>query len=208
MSESKPNQRRLYTRLTVRVVLTLIIAYVALFAFSAYTIWTFGQKNEVATTDAAIVLGAATEQDQPSPVFRERIRHAVWLYEQGLVSKIIFTGGTDDPSQPTEAAVARQYAISQGVKAEDIFTDTTSRWTTENIQHAAQIAKQHHLKTFTIVSDPLHMKRAKLIAETEGLKAYSSPTTTSVYTSLSTQIPFLLRETFLYTVYLVTIPFR
>ncbi|MFD1888170.1 YdcF family protein [Paenibacillus wenxiniae] len=208
MSESKQHQRRLYTKMAIRVILTLVIAYVVLFAFSAYTIWTFGQKNEVATTDAAIVLGAAVDGDQPSPVFRERIRHAVWLYKQELVRNIIFTGGTDHASQPSEAEVARRYAITQGVKEDDIFTDTTSRWTTENIQHAAAIARSHGWQTFTLVSDPLHMRRAQLIAETEGLKAYSSPTTTSAYTSLSTQIPFLLRETFFYTGYLMTIPFR
>ncbi len=214
MSESNLHQstqqqkKQLYIRLALRVGVALLIAYIVLFGFSAYSIWTFGQNNQVATTDAAIVLGAATVGDQPSPVFRERIRHGIWLYEQGLVGKLIVTGGTDDAGKLTEAEVARNYAISQGVKASDIFTDNTSRWTTENIAHAADIASSQHLQTFTIVSDPLHMKRAMLIAQMDGLKAYSSPTTTSVYQSLNSQIPFLLRETLLYTGYLCTVPFR
>ncbi|WP_322922870.1 YdcF family protein [Paenibacillus campi] len=208
MSKFNEHKRHLYTRLAMRVVLTLVIAYTVLFAFSAYSIWTFGQNNQVATTDAAIVLGAAVTDNQPSPVLRERIQYAVWLYKQGLVGKLICTGGADEAGKLSEAEVARQYAIEQGVQPSDIFTDTTSRWTTENIQHAAEIASRYHLKTFTIVSDPLHMKRAMLIAEVNGLKAYSSPTTTSAYTSFRSQIPMLLRETLLYTGYLITIPFR
>lgn len=41
----------------------------------------FSSKNQLIKTDAAIVLGAAAWGDEPSPVFRERINHAIWLYE-------------------------------------------------------------------------------------------------------------------------------
>ncbi|WP_411349851.1 YdcF family protein [Paenibacillus sp. WLX2291] len=208
MPESTQHKRQIYTRLAMRVCIAILIAYIALFAFSAYSIWSFAGKNQVATTDAAVVLGAAVTDGQPSPVFRERINHGIWLYQQGLASKLIFTGGTDEDGQPSEAEVARTYAISKGVKPADIYTDTTSRYTSENIQHAATIASAHQLQKLTIVSDPLHMKRAMLMAKIDGLKAYSSPTTTSAYTSLNSKIPFLLRETFFYTGYLITVPFR
>ncbi|MEW4369436.1 YdcF family protein [Paenibacillus kandeliae] len=208
MPQSTQHKRQIYTRLAMRIGIAILIAYIALFAFSAYSIWTFADKNQVATTDAAVVLGAAVTDSQPSPVFRERIHHGIWLYQQGLASKLIFTGGSDEAGQPSEAEVARTYALSQGVKATDIYTDTTSRYTSENIRNAAAIAKAHQLQKLTIVSDPLHMKRAMLMAEVDGLKAYSSPTPTSAYVSMSSKIPFLLRETFFYTGYLITVPFR
>ena len=53
-------------------------------------------------------------------------------------------------------------------------------------------------ETAIIVSDPLHMKRAMLLAEDAGIKAYSSPTPSTRYVSLRTKIPFLARETFYY----------
>ncbi len=58
--------------------------------------------------------------------------------------------------------------------------------------------EEHALDTAIIVSDPLHMKRAMLMAEDYGICAYSSPTPTTMYRSAKTQIPFLAREVFFY----------
>ncbi|WP_438349459.1 hypothetical protein ACP8HI_01870 [Paenibacillus sp. FA6] len=60
------------------------------------------------------------------------------------------------------------------------------------------MAPKHNLKTFTIVSDPLHMKRATLMANNMGMKTYSSPTQSSAYQTLNSKIPFLFREVFFY----------
>jgi uncharacterized SAM-binding protein YcdF (DUF218 family) len=46
--------------------------------------------------DAVIVLCAAAWNGLPSPVFEERIKHAVDLYQAGRVSAIIFTGGVGE----------------------------------------------------------------------------------------------------------------
>ncbi len=61
--------------------------------------------------------------------------------------------------------------------------------------------------TFIIVSDPLHMKRAMLMAEDLGMTAYPSPTPTTRYRSWRTQFGFWARETFFYLVYGVERPF-
>ena len=50
---------------------------------------------------------------------------------------------------------------------------------------------EYGYETAIIVSDPLHMKRALLLAEDAGITAYSSPTPTTRYVSLRTKIPFL-----------------
>ena len=41
------------------------------------------------------------------------------------------------------------------------------------------------------LSDPLHMKRAMLLAEDTGMEAYGSPTPTTMFRSLKTKLPFL-----------------
>jgi hypothetical protein len=41
-----------------------------------------------------------------------------------------------------------------------------------------------------------------------GIDAYSSPTQSSVYTSLETKIPFFFRELFFYIGYIISLPFR
>jgi vancomycin permeability regulator SanA len=38
-----------------------------------------------APADAAVVMGATVFRDRPSPVFRERINHAIDLYQEGMV---------------------------------------------------------------------------------------------------------------------------
>ena len=68
--------------------------------------------------------------------------------------------------------------------------------------------EENDLETAIIVSDPLHMKRSMLMAEDYNINASSSPTTTSMYKSLKTKIPFLLREEFFYIGYCVVRNFR
>jgi len=55
-----------------------------------------------------------------------------------------------------------------------------------------------------IVSDPLHMRRAMRMAGDLGLDAHPSPTRTSRFQTLGTQIPMLLREVYFNLHYYVT----
>ena len=62
-------------------------------------------------------------------------------------------------------------------------------------------------ETALIVSDPLHMKRAMLLAKDAGIDCSSSPTTTSRYISLKSKLKFLCREVFYYTGYKIVAGF-
>lgn len=167
-----------FARIRRAILLLLILTLVVYAAVGAWVIYC-GQPREVAPADAAIILGAAAWGEKPSPVFVERIRHAVNLYHAGKVRKLIFTGGTPKAGFPTEAEVGARWAKKNGVPARDILVDNTSRNTVENLRNAAQLARQHQLYTFVVVSDPYHMARAALMAEDLGLSAQMSPTPTS-----------------------------
>ncbi|WP_121662095.1 YdcF family protein [Metabacillus litoralis] len=130
------------------------------------------------------------------------------LYKNGFVKKVIFTGGKGSENDYTEAEVAKDYAIENGIEEKDILIETKSRITEENLIYAYDIALMNKLKTFTIVSDPLHMKRAIFIAKDIGMQAYSSPTPSTQYKSFKSQTPFLFREVFLYIGYICSSPFR
>lgn len=192
----------------LKILLTITAAVFLFIIYSAYSIWSFRDKNQLVKTDTAIVLGAAIWEGEPSPVFRERINHAIWLYENGYVEKIILTGGKGEGEQFAESEVAREYAIQNEVPPEAILIETKSTITEENLEYAYELASEHNLKTFTIVSDPLHMKRAMLMAQAIGMEAYTSPTQTSAYQSLNTQIPFFFRELFYYIGYIFIQPLR
>ncbi|MDQ0246755.1 uncharacterized SAM-binding protein YcdF (DUF218 family) [Bacillus fengqiuensis] len=189
-------------------ILTLLFILIGTNFYTTWSIISFSLQNETVKTDAAIVLGAAVMDDKPSPVLKERINHAVLLYRKGMVEKIIFTGGKSEEDSAAESEAAKQYALSKGVHQEDIFIETRSNITEENLQQAKKLGEKQHFRTYTIVSDPLHMKRAMVMAHDFGMVAYSSPTGTSAYQSLKTKVPFLAREVFFYTGYMLTKPFR
>ena len=89
-----------------RLVYLLGSAILLAVIYCAVTIWQYGKHTDIVKTDAAIVLGAAVYGEEPSPVFRERIHHAVQLYEQQQVNSIIFTGGRGDGDTVAESEVA------------------------------------------------------------------------------------------------------
>lgn len=186
---------------TVKIILATLVFLIAFSGFSAYNIWTYAQTSELVKADAAIVLGTAVWGDEPSPVLRERINHAIWLYENEYVEVIIFTGGKTNGSQLAEAAVSKNYAVAQGIPGEDILIEDRSLVTIENFRYVSEIADLHELSDFLVVSDPLHMKRALLMAEDTGFDAYTSPTTSSEYNSPATIIPFFFREIGAYVAY-------
>ena len=189
---------------TLSMILSAVILAAGLLAWRIYS---FGNITSSARADAAVVLGAAVWTDQVSPVFKERINHAINLYRVGQVRKLIFTGGQGNPGEPTESAAARDYALQSGVPASDILIEEKSHTTYENIIYAKELADAHGIHNVLIVSDPLHMKRAMTMAEDAGLVAEASPTPSTRYQGLSSQMSLLAHETYYYTGYLLRRPF-
>ena len=185
--------------------LALILAYLVGVAIS---IWSYGSVDEKRVADCAIILGAGTSDGEVSPVYRERINHGIWLYENGYVEYIIVTGGTGNGESISDAKAARNYLISAGIPTEAVIIEAKSTITEENLENAKVIMDAYSLEDAIIVSDPLHMKRAMLMCEDYGIRAYSSPTPTSMYQSLKTKLPFLLREEFFYIGYRIARIFR
>ena|SRR5215204_956176 len=172
-------------------------------ALTAARIYTYGRTTVDVEADAAVVLGAAVWSNSVSPVFRERINHAIDLYRRGKVRKIIFTGGQGNANEPTEAVAARAHALANGIPLQDILVEQKSHTTYENIVYAKQLADANNLKKVLLVSDPMHMRRAITMARDIGLDASPSPTPTTRYQGWRTQLPELARETFFYLGYLI-----
>lgn len=174
------------------------ILAIAVFLFVAYifcSIALFSTVDQKKTADAAIILGAAAWYKRPSPVFEERIRHGLWLYENGYVKKLILTGGKSKNAPYSEAFVARRYALSHAIPANDILIEEQSQTTRENLLNAKTLMEENGLSTAIIVSDPMHMKRAMQIAGDIGMTAWSSPTPSTRYASFRARISFLIQET-------------
>ena len=141
-------------------------------------------------------------------MFEQRLAHAVLLRERGLVDHIIVTGGIGDGNTLSDAAVGKRYLVGCGVPEDAVILEESSTITEENLKNSARIAEELGFSEVLIVSDPLHMKRAMLIAEDAGLSALPSPTQTSMYRSFAKKLAFTARETFFYIGYKWVRPFR
>lgn len=184
--------------ITSLMLMGILWAIVTAWLITAYT-----AEQSTRQSDAAIILGAAVDGDNPSPVFRERIEHAILLYCQGTIPNLIFTGGSGREGERSEAEVGRDYAVAHGVDPADILIETQSRITEENLINSIVIGDKAGYQNYTIISDPLHMKRAMKLASGLGMDAVPSPTQTTAYQTWRSQIPFLARETVLYMGYTV-----
>jgi uncharacterized SAM-binding protein YcdF (DUF218 family) len=191
-------------RLSYRLIFTFAAFVLLVSACLALDVWRFGGYTAPVKADAALVLGAAVLEDRPSPVLAERLRHAQELYRTGDVGKIVVTGGRSPEDDLSEAAASRDWLVAEGVPASDIILEDQSRTTLENFSLAKPMLKQAGIKNVLIVSDPLHMRRAMLIAKRNGIAAASSPTPTTRYRSWDTTLPFLAREVWFMGRYLVT----
>jgi uncharacterized SAM-binding protein YcdF (DUF218 family) len=192
----------------VRRVHKLIAALVVLALLGvggmAVDIWRFAGESAPGKADAALVLGAAVIGSTPTPVLVERLRHAANLYESGQVKRIVVTGGLSPEDDLTEAQASKNWLVAEGVPAADVLLEDKSRTTIQNLAFAKPVLEANGIGTVLVVSDPLHMRRALMIAGRVGIKAAPSPTPTSKYQSWQTTLPFLAREVWFMTQYLVT----
>ena len=104
----------------------LYLAVVILYAlFCAVSIVLYAKRDDRAPADCIIVLGAGTNGTTPNAVFRERLNHAVTLYNEGYADTILLTGGYSPGNEHSDAYIAGQYLQSLGVSAEAIFLEVT-----------------------------------------------------------------------------------
>ena len=186
-------------RLNVIVVICAITVIYLL--INALTIYRYGKVDEKRKSDVIIVLGAGTSNSGVSPVYEERLNHGIWLYKNNYAEHIVVTGGTGSGETVSDAFRAKEYVCSNGVADEVVFMEDKSKITQENLKYTKEIMQENGWETCIIVSDPLHMKRAMLMAEDYGLHAVSSPTPSSRYQTRRTKAKFLSREEFFYVGY-------
>lgn len=113
-----------------------------------------------------------------------RMVHGINLYQQGLASKIWYTGDMPLPEMSgfTDGQLARDFAVRQGVSPEDICVlKTSSTW--EDGQQIAAMAQQKGVRRIVIVTNWYHSRRALAVIRKHlkhtGVKVYYSPPPTS-----------------------------
>lgn len=198
MTRKSPALKRLHGG---RVLLLLTLAFL-LYLFSLVVrIHLAGKYDERGKVAVIIVLGAAQLNGRPSPVLRERLEHALTLYQSGMSGKLLFTGGKRGDDRFTEAGVGSTFAQARGVPAENILLEDQGRTTMQSMQRCREIMRRRHLQSAILVSDPFHAFRLRRMANDLGMKVLISPTPTSRIRSPLVKLRFELREVATYTLY-------
>jgi uncharacterized SAM-binding protein YcdF (DUF218 family) len=158
------------------LVVVLVLAVVVYPLWLAFRVWAQSHNDENRTADAIVVLGAAQYDGRPSPVFRARLNHGSYLYNEGFSGTIVVTGGKQAGDRFTEAEAGARYLVAHGIPASDILRENRGTTTFESLQRVKRLAEERAIESVLLVSDPLHSERIKRVATDLGFSgAYTSP---------------------------------
>jgi uncharacterized SAM-binding protein YcdF (DUF218 family) len=158
----------------------LLLASCAFFLALGWQINRTGAQDRALPADAIVILGARVEPDgQPGPDLRSRTFHGVQLFKQGLAPYFVCTGGYQG-DRLSAASVACDLAISLGIPTDKVLLADGSMTTQEDAISARNLMSNHGFKTVILVSHPLHLERARILFEGQGITVYPSPTSTDL----------------------------
>ncbi len=171
-------------KLARRVLLGVAALLVAYYLVNLFQVWRTAESDDRTHSQAIIVLGAAQYDGRPSAVFKARLDHAHELWKEGVAPTIVVTGGSQPGDRFTEAGSGAAYLHELGVPDSAIQRETTSTSSWESLTASSRFLLDEGITRVTLVSDPFHMLRLRLIAEELGFDATTSPTRTSPISGL------------------------
>lgn len=154
----------------LRTLFRTISAILILLIFSLFVVWNVKKYTvenlQYRKYEYALIPGAAVwSKAKPSPIFEGRIRKAYELYRQGIITKIIVSGG-NAPGEITEAEAASKFLTNLGVDKKDLVIDNETSTTNEQIKFLRLNEKVAKSPTpVVIVSDNFHLTRILQICE-------------------------------------------
>jgi vancomycin permeability regulator SanA len=138
-------------------------------------VWQASRSDGARKADAIVVLGAAQYNGNASPVLRNRLDHALELYQQGLAPIIVVTGGRQEGDRFTEANVGFNYLRAHGVPEDAIRMEVQGHTTYQSLAAARRFLREEDVDDVILVSGPATAKRLAGISSEIGLDAAISP---------------------------------
>ena len=119
--------------------------------------------------DCIIVLGAGLKPDgTPNHMLRDRLDLAVNLYEAGICKKLLLTGDHGTNSYD-EVNAMKNYVLSKGVPAEQVFLDHAGFSTYDSMYRAKEI---FCVEKAIVITQKYHLYRAVYIGDRLGMEVY------------------------------------
>lgn len=158
---AKPNRIR-------KLLLLGFATVVAAFLLGSLAIALAGLRDHLGHSDVALVLGNKVNPDgTPSARLRARLDRTVELYRAGYFPEIITSGGVGKEGHD-EAAVMRDYLVTQGIPAGRILVDSTGLNTHASALATRQLAATHHWQSVMVVTQYFHVPRSRLAVQKAG----------------------------------------
>jgi vancomycin permeability regulator SanA len=151
----------------LRKSITFIFALLAiLLTYSIYQVEFFDSTPIEQKSDCLLIMGSRTVGHKPGFMLKERLDTALkHIYPH--TKAVIVTGGSW-ANEKSEAAVARDYLIQNGVDPSKIFLEEKSTSSYENMMLSAQYIQSADCKDLDYISHDFHLARIKMIAERLG----------------------------------------
>lgn len=144
--------------------------------------------NNSSSFEAGILLGGFSGYDKSNQGFfsesSDRFIQAVNLYHQGIIKKIIMTGGngTFTKDQPAETVFVYDQLLKNGIPKEAILLESNSRNTYENALFTKKLVDSLQVKgTVVLITSAVHMPRAEKLFRKAGFSIQPYPCNYSVY---------------------------
>lgn len=157
----------------IGVALLLLLATVGVDAFVC-----FSTQDDIETPQQAIdtknefdaqcilVLGAGINfNGTPSTILKDRLDGAIYLYKNGVAPKIIMSGDNSQSSY-NEVMAMCNYAVEQGVSADDIFCDHAGINTYDSMYRLKTV---FGVDRCVVVTQQYHLYRAIYVAKGLGI---------------------------------------
>lgn len=146
-------------------------------SFPLLQVYCFGKTDYQGRAVTAVVFGARVYQNgKMSMALQDRVTRACALYQHGLVSRLIFSGGPGD-GPVFEAEAMRDHAIGLGVPADAIWIDLKGLDTEATVANSLErLKEQHEFGRILAVSEFYHLPRIKLTFQAHGLDVLTVPT--------------------------------
>jgi uncharacterized SAM-binding protein YcdF (DUF218 family) len=133
-------------------------------------VWALEGGEAPASADAVLVLGRRLQGDALTPVFEARLRTALNLWRQGLAPELVVAGGLTGRASRSEAEAGLAWLRAKGVPEAVLHGEDRSQHTLENLFHVRTMMAARGWRSLLLVSDGLHLARARALAEGLGLQ--------------------------------------
>ncbi len=160
-----------------RILKLSILGFFALgltyFAFNFFSVWNGSRNTFEGDAEAAVILGAAQYNGEPSPVLASRLATGGDLWLEERVGIVVVTGGGAEGDITTEAKTGFDF-LSAGrwtIPGDQLLLEVEGTSTFQSLSSAAFVLGQRELDEIIVVTDPFHGKRSELVAEELGLNA-------------------------------------